>query len=85
MNFLKTCFNLKGLKCSPVHTTKHPEEKDVNKEVPFVEEEHLKRNGLEISGARSTQKHSVENIVGTVKRNDDGPVLVGEDDGSTDI
>jgi len=82
MNFLKTCFNLKGLKCNPAHTTKHPEEKDVDKEVPFDEEEHLKRNGVEISGARSTQKHSVENIEGTVKRNVDGPVLVGEDDGS---
>ena len=69
MNFMKTCFNLKGVKFSPLHTTKHPEEKDVDKE---VEEEHLKRNGVEISGARSTQKHSDENIEGTVTRNVDG-------------
>ena len=82
MNILKTCLNLKGLKCNPANTTKHPEEKDFDKEVPFVEEEHLKRIGVEKSGARSTQKHSVENIEGTVKRNVDGPVLVGEDDGS---
>ena len=82
MNFMKTCFNLKGLKFSPLLTTKHPEGKDVDKEVPFVEEEHLKRNGVEISGARRTQKHSVENIEDTVTRNVDGPVLVGEDDGS---